>query len=129
MSLFLYQKNSYSYSVFQNWMNKITVYAKLLCNPEFGGLAMHAVIGAMAVNIYLDFYNLLIIFIIGSIASVFGFILNDYVDIELDKVVKEPQCKPLVNGYIYSVILIFFQIKCYIAFASFTGEKILEPRM
>ena len=57
-------------------MNKICAYARLLRIPGIGGLAIPAVIGGLTVGVY-DFYNLLILFIIGALASVYGFILND----------------------------------------------------
>jgi len=78
-------------------MNKIIAYAKLLRIPGLGGLAIPPVIGAITVGV-LDFYNLLILFVIGSFAVIYGFILNDYADVELDKLVKELRRKPLVSG-------------------------------
>ena len=78
-------------------MNKIIAYAKLLRIPGLGGLAIPPVIGAITVGV-LDFYNLLILFVIGSFAVIYGFILNDYADVELDKLVKELRGKPLVSG-------------------------------
>ena len=78
-------------------MNKISAYAKLLRIPGLGALAIPPVIAAITVGVY-DFYNLLILFIIGAFAAIYGFILNDYADVELDKLIKELHGKPLVSG-------------------------------
>jgi len=78
-------------------MNKISAYAKLLRIPGLGALAIPPVIAAITVGVY-DFYNLLILFVIGAFAAIYGFILNDYADVELDKLIKELHGKPLVSG-------------------------------
>ncbi|UCD13894.1 MAG: UbiA family prenyltransferase [Thermoplasmatales archaeon] len=78
-------------------MNKVVAYAKLLRVPGIGGLATPPIIAALTVGVY-DFYSLLILFIIGAFAGIYGFILNDYADVELDKLVKELHSKPLVSG-------------------------------
>jgi len=95
-------------------MNKIVAYGKLLRIPGLGGLATPAVFGAISVGV-LDFYSLLILFVIGAFAVIYGFVLNDFVDVELDKLVKELHGKPLVGGDIprknaitISVFCIFF---------------------
>jgi len=95
-------------------MNKIIAYGKLLRIPGLGGLATPAVFGAISVGV-LDFYSLLILFVIGAFAVIYGFVLNDFVDVELDKLVKELHGKPLVGGDIprknaitISVFCIFF---------------------
>ena len=64
-------------------MNKIAAYAKLLRLPGIGALGIPTVIGALTVGVT-DLYNLILVFIIGAIACVYGFVLNDYADIELD---------------------------------------------
>ena len=78
-------------------MNKISAYAKLMRIPGLGALAIPPVIAAITVGVY-DFYNLLILFVIGAFAAIYGFILNDYADVELDKLIKELHGKPLVSG-------------------------------
>jgi len=96
-------------------MNKIVAYAKLLKLPGLGGLAIPPVIGALSIGVNIDFNDLLILFIIGAFAVIYGFILNDYADVELDRLVKELHGKPLVSGDIsiidalaISVLCIFF---------------------
>jgi len=95
-------------------MNKAAAYAKLLRIPGLGGLAIPPVIGALSVGV-LDLYSLLILFIIGAFAAIYGFILNDYADVKLDKLIKELRGKPLVSGIIsrinaiaISIFFIFF---------------------
>lgn len=78
-------------------MNKIAAYAKLLRLPGIGALGIPTVIGALTVGVT-DLYNLILVFIIGAIACVYGFVLNDYADIKLDELVDELHKKPLVSG-------------------------------
>ncbi|HEC77419.1 MAG TPA: hypothetical protein ENI33_09240 [Thermoplasmatales archaeon] len=80
-------------------MKKLNAYVKLLRLPGLGGLAIPPVFGAISVGVY-DFYKLLILFAIGCFSAIFGFVLNDYADVELDKLVKELRGKPLVSGII-----------------------------
>jgi 4-hydroxybenzoate polyprenyltransferase len=64
-----------------------------------------------------DIYPLSLIFIIGAFASIFGFLINDYVDIELDGFVDELKKKPLVSGEVSkkNALIIAF----YLAFTTF----------
>jgi 4-hydroxybenzoate polyprenyltransferase len=91
-------------------MNKITAYARLLRIPGLGALAIPTVIGAMTVGM-MDLYNLIILFFIGAVAAMYGFILNDYADIDLDRLIPELRGKPLVDGTIHprtAVFICFF---------------------
>ncbi len=93
-------------------MNKITAYARLLRIPGLGALALPTVIGAMTVGV-MDFYNLTILFFIGAVSAMYGFILNDYADIELDRLIPELKGKPLVDGTIHprtAVFICFFLV-------------------
>jgi 4-hydroxybenzoate polyprenyltransferase len=80
-------------------MSKLTAYARLLRIPGLGGLGIPAVIGALTVGVQ-DLVALTILFIIGSLSAIYGFILNDYADVELDRLAKELKGKPLVDGTI-----------------------------
>ncbi len=80
-------------------MNKVSAYGKLLRIPGLGALATPTVIGALSVGVF-DLPSLVILFFIGGFAAVYGFILNDYADVELDSLVPELQQKPLVSGEI-----------------------------
>jgi len=78
-------------------VSKVTAYATLLRVPAIGALGIIPVIAALTMGVS-DIYPLSLIFIIGAFASIFGFLINDYVDIELDGVVDELKKKPLVSG-------------------------------
>lgn len=78
-------------------MKNINAYAKLLRLPGLGAMAIPPVFGAISVGMY-DFYHLALLFAIGAFSVIFGFVLNDYADIELDKLVKELHGKPLISG-------------------------------
>lgn len=80
-------------------MNKLGAYVKLLRLPGLGGLAVPPVFGAISVGMY-DISPLLTLFAIGCFAAIFGFVLNDYADVELDGLIKELHGKPLVSGAI-----------------------------
>jgi len=78
-------------------MKKIAAYAKLLRLPGIGALGTTALIGALTVGVY-DLFDLSIVFLVGSFSAVFGFLLNDYADVELDNLVDDLKKKPLVSG-------------------------------
>jgi len=92
-------------------MKKIKAYARLLRIPGIGGLAIPPVIGAISVGVF-DLYSLTIVFMIGTLAALYGFILNDYADVQVDKLSKDLHGKPLVSGEISTktalMICIFF---------------------
>ena len=78
-------------------MKKIAAYAKLLRLPGIGALGTTTLIGAITVGEY-DLFALCIVFLVGSLSAVFGFLLNDYADVELDNLVDDLKKKPLVSG-------------------------------
>ncbi|HWR62962.1 MAG TPA: UbiA family prenyltransferase, partial [Candidatus Thermoplasmatota archaeon] len=97
-------------------MSKVAAYAKLLRVPGIGALGIIPVIAALTMGVS-DIYPLSLIFIIGAFASIFGFLINDYVDIELDGFVDELKKKPLVSGEVskkHALIIAF-----YLAFTTF----------
>lgn len=80
-------------------MGKIADYLVLLRIPGLGGLAIPPVIAAVSVGTF-DLFSLLLLFLIGSYSSIFGFVLNDYVDVNVDKQSKDLSQRPLVSGAI-----------------------------
>jgi len=90
-------------------------YTKLLRIPGLGGLAIPPVIGALTVNPNIDIYILLLLFIIGSLAAIYGFVLNDYADIEVDKLSIELKNRPLVSGEISEKKAVGICIYCVIS--------------
>ena len=110
-------------------MNKVIAYARLLRIPGIGGLAIPPVIGAITVGVN-DLYNLTILFIIGALAALYGFILNDYVDVEVDKLSEELRGKPLVSGDISEktalTICIFFILLSFLFIFLLWYEETLD---
>jgi 4-hydroxybenzoate polyprenyltransferase len=109
-------------------MNKIVAYARLLRIPGLGGLAIPPVIGAISVGHYV-LSDLAILFVIGALAALYGFILNDYVDVEVDKLSEELHGKPLVSGDISKktalMICVFFILLSFlIIFLLWYGETL-----
>jgi 4-hydroxybenzoate polyprenyltransferase len=80
-------------------MGKIADYLVLLRFPGLGGLAIPPVIAAVSVGIF-DHLTLVLLFLIGSYSSIFGFVLNDFIDVEVDKKSNELKDRPLVSGAI-----------------------------
>jgi len=110
-------------------MNKIVAYARLLRIPGLGALAIPPVIGALTVGVS-DIYTLVILFVIGALSAMYGFILNDYADVELDKLVKDLHGKPLVSGDISKKtainICVFFSFLAFFFMFLLWRGKILD---
>ena len=110
----------------------IIEYAKLLRLPGLGGLAIPPIFGALSVGMY-DLNSLVILFVIGALSAIYGFVLNDYADVQLDSLIPELKDKPLVKGVltrktavavsIFSVILTFF-----FTFLLWKGETLTNHR-
>ncbi len=77
----------------------IAAWVKLLRLPGLGGLAIPPVFGALTVGVT-EPSSLLILFLIGCMVAIYGFVLNDYADVRLDGLIEELQDKPLVSGAI-----------------------------
>ena len=92
---------------------RFAAYIKLLRLPGLGGLAIPPVFGAISVGVY-DFYKLAILFIIGCFTAIFGFVLNDYADVELDALIPELRKKPLVSGLVERKNAVAISILCVI---------------
>jgi 4-hydroxybenzoate polyprenyltransferase len=58
--------------------------------------------------------NLVILFIIGCLAHIYGFVINDIVDIKIDKLSVELYARPLVSGHITVKKAKYFAINCMI---------------
>jgi len=78
----------------------IIEYARLLRLPGLGGLSMAPVFGALSVaaTTPVDVVHLIIIFFIGSLSAIYGFVLNDIVDVNIHKLCKDLGNRPLVKG-------------------------------
>jgi len=80
-------------------VEKIIIYIRL-CRMQITGLiASLSVIGAVLMG-QRDPFLLFIVFLIGVMYQVFLYVLNEYIDIEVDKQSSDLQRKPLVSGVI-----------------------------
>ena len=85
-----------------------------LFNMGLTGVA--PVLGALAMwNVdTLTPLKLVILFIIGGLAHSYGFVLNDFIDIKVDKLSKDLIARPLVQGSITRKRAAFFAVFCMI---------------
>ena len=85
-----------------------------LFNMGLTGVA--PVLGALAMwNVgTLTPLKLVILFIIGGLAHSYGFVLNDVIDIKVDKLSKDLIARPLVRGSITRKRAAFFAVSCMI---------------
>jgi 4-hydroxybenzoate polyprenyltransferase len=73
-------------------------YAKLFRLPSSLGISVVGVIGALTVKgVNLEFLPLIILLLMGVIGNVLGYVLNDYMDVNIDKRSKELSERPLVK--------------------------------
>ena len=91
----------------------VSEYARLLRLPGLGGLSVAPVFGALSVGV-LDFWKLVFLFIVGAFASIYGFVLNDYVDVNVDKLSKELANRPLVKGTISRRTALLICVLCMV---------------
>jgi len=59
-------------------------------------------------------FKLFILFIIGCFSHIYGFVLNDVMDVKIDKLSKELTARPLVSGTIKGKNAAYFAITCMI---------------
>ena len=78
---------------------KIIEYMKLVRLPGWGGYCMPAIFGTLTVGV-LDPGVLFSLFIIGIFVTIYGFVLNDYIDTSVDTQSIEISERPLVKGSI-----------------------------
>jgi 4-hydroxybenzoate polyprenyltransferase len=83
---------------------------------NMGLTAIAPVLGALSMwNVgSLSLWKLFILFIIGSLAHIYGFVINDVIDIRLDKLSKDLSARPLVRGSITRRRATIFAISCMI---------------
>lgn len=94
-------------------VDKIKEYAKLT-RLKAMGISTIAVVGAISIKGTLEISHFLILFFIGIIFNILGFVLNDYVDIDIDKESKDLSERPLVKGTISRKTALRISISCYI---------------
>ena len=89
-------------------------YARLLRLPGLGGLSIAPVFGAISVGIF-DIEKLGILFLIGAFTAIYGFVLNDYADVEIDKLSRALSSRPLVKGTVKRKTALSICYICFIA--------------
>jgi len=92
-------------------------YAKLIRLAGLGGLSLAPVFGALSlkdIGIVIDLKIIGPLLLLGIFKSIFGFVQNDYADIEKDKVSEETKQRPLVTGIISKKAAILICAICVI---------------
>jgi len=79
--------------------NRTLGYLQLFRLQTTATTALTPVIGALVLG-QKDIFHLFILFIIGCFYHIYGFVLNEYIDIDVDKKSKDLQKKPLVSGIV-----------------------------
>jgi len=82
-----------------NLMNNIIGYLQLIRLQTAGTTALTPVIGGLIMG-QNDIFLLFILFLIGFLYHVYGFVLNEYIDIDVDKKSADLKKKPLISGII-----------------------------
>ncbi|MFO8077535.1 MAG: UbiA family prenyltransferase [Thermoplasmatota archaeon] len=113
-------------------MGKIADYFVLLRFPGLGGLAIPPVIAALTVGTF-DIFTLMLLFLIGAYSSIFGFVLNDFIDVEVDKKSEDLKKRPLVSGAISKQVALWICFTCIMLtmltfFILFYGKNITYLR-
>ena len=81
----------------------IVDYIRLMRIPGIVGLAMTPVVGALCVNVFTP-HILASLFLIGVISKIYGFVMNDYFDVEIDRLSKDTAQRALVKETISNAI-------------------------
>jgi 4-hydroxybenzoate polyprenyltransferase len=92
--------------------NVIIDYMRLLRLPAIVGLAITPVAGALSVN-STSLSILAPLFFIGVISKIYGFVMNDYFDVELDKLSPDLSQRGLVKGTITKKQALFIIVTCF----------------
>jgi len=103
--------------------NVVIDYMRLLRIPGLFGLAITPVAGALSVD-NTNLPTLVSLFFIGAISKIYGFVMNDYFDVELDKLSPDLSQRALVKGtvtkkYALGIIIVCFFIGYLAIFAFF----------
>jgi 4-hydroxybenzoate polyprenyltransferase len=92
-----------------DWKIKLVGYFRLMRFQSAASESLLVIIGAVLMGQH-DPWPLLILFCIGILFHIYGFVLNDYADVEVDKKSVDLKKKPLVSGLIptYHALIITF---------------------
>ena len=92
---------------------KLVEYIKLVRLPGWGAYSIPAVFGALTTDSW-NLEEIIILFFIGMLAAIFGFVLNDYADIKVDKMTPDLSARPLVKGTIKPIYALYLAISAAI---------------
>ena len=77
-----------------------------------GGMPLPLIFAAISVNNY-SFSTIAPLIIIGILSGIYAFVLNDYYDVEVDKLSKDLSNRALVKGTISKKTAIIIAISCF----------------
>ncbi|MEW6070245.1 MAG: UbiA family prenyltransferase [Candidatus Thermoplasmatota archaeon] len=79
----------------------LTEYFKLIRSFNLALTAIAPVLGALAMALEnISLLALFVLFIIGACSHIYGFVINDYLDVRVDKLTRELKDRPLISGTI-----------------------------
>jgi 4-hydroxybenzoate polyprenyltransferase len=82
-----------------NLKNRTAEYLRLLRLQTAAVTALTPLIGSLIMGQH-DIFLLIILFLIGFLYHIYGFVLNEYIDVEVDKKSVDLKKKPLVSGIV-----------------------------
>ena len=88
-------------------------YARLFRLSGLIGFSMAPVFGALSqvqIGVQINFFTLFLLFLIGMLKAIHGCVMNDYFDIEVDKLSSDTSLRPLVTGEISKKTVVFIAI-------------------
>jgi 4-hydroxybenzoate polyprenyltransferase len=88
-------------------------YLRLMRIQVAGGMALPLIYGAISVN-NLSFSVIGPLLIIGILSGIYGFVLNDYIDINVDKLSKDLSERVLVKGTVSKKSAVAIIILCFV---------------
>lgn len=97
--------------------NLVADYARLMRLPGLGGLSIAPVFGAISLfssQFTVSLQDLGLLFLVGIFSAIYGFVLNDYIDVEVDRLSQELSERPLVKGTISKRTALIICILCII---------------
>jgi 4-hydroxybenzoate polyprenyltransferase len=92
-----------------NIKNKAFEYLRLIRVQTAAVTAVTPLIGGLIMGLR-DIFSLTILFIIGIFYHIYGFVLNEYIDINIDKTSKDLKNKPLVSEVISKRTALFIAL-------------------
>jgi len=106
--------------------NRTLEYLRLFRFQTAAATASAPLIGGLVMN-QRDPFLLFVLFLIGILYHIFGFVLNEYVDIEVDKKSDDLKEKPLVSGSItkkHALFIVVLSCICACAVIVFTFQSV-----